>query len=60
MLKLKSLLPTAKEFKTLLIAAAILIAVYLPIILYVTSESYLEQVPMYQEVYGLNEEGDEW
>lgn len=49
-----------KEFKTLLIAAAILIAVYLPIILYVTSESYLEQDPMYHEVYGLNEEGDEW
>lgn len=60
MLKLKSLLPTAKEFKTLLIAAAILIAVYLPITLYVTSESYIEQDPMYNEIYGLNEEGDEW
>lgn len=60
MLKLKSLLPTAKEFKTLLISAVVLIAVYLPIVLYVTSESYLEQDPMYNEVYGLNEEGDEW
>lgn len=60
MLKLKSFLPTINEFKTLLIAAAVLIAVYLPITLYVTSESYLEQDPMYNEIYGLNEEGDEW
>lgn len=49
-----------KEFRTLLIAAAVLIAVYLPITLYVTSESYIEQDPMYNEIYELNEEGDEW
>lgn len=49
-----------KEFRTLLITSAVLIAVYLPIFLYLTSDSYLENDPMYQEVYGLNEEGDEW
>lgn len=51
---------TVKEFKTLLIAGLVLTAVYLPIFLYLTSEAYLEQDQMYQEIYGLNEEGDEW
>ncbi|MEK4555577.1 hypothetical protein [Jeotgalicoccus sp. FSL K6-3177] len=51
---------TVRELKVLLIAAAVLIAVYLPILLYLTSEAYLEQDPMYIEIYGLSEEGDEW
>lgn len=49
-------MPTIREWKVLLIAAAVLIAVYLPIFLYLTSEAYLENDPMYNEIYGLNEE----
>lgn len=49
-------MPTIREWKVLLIAAAVLIAVYLPISLYLTSEAYLENDPMFNEIHGLYEE----
>lgn len=49
-------MPTKEEFKTLLIAAAVLIAVFLPITLYVTNEINPVHDSTYAEIYGMEEE----
>lgn len=53
-------MPTLKEFKTLLIAGAVLTVFFSSFLLYRALEVDPVLDDVYSEIYGLDEEGEEW